>query len=135
MIEQAELIRLEQGEEGTFGVLRIDGQVYCVTLEPPDKDNQANISCIPEGKYTCRRVQSPRYGNTFEVCDVPGRSHILLHPGNIVGDTKGCVLLGRHFGLLRGDRAVLNSGNTFAEFMKRTEGGDEFPFIVQEVAA
>jgi len=27
-----ELIRLEEGEEGTFGVLKIDKQVFCTTL-------------------------------------------------------------------------------------------------------
>ncbi len=132
MINKAELIRLEKSNEGTFGVLRLDGQVFCVTLEPPDEDNAVNISCIPQGEYVCRRVDSPRYGATFEIDGVPGRTHILLHPGNVSGDTRGCVLLGRHFGLLRGDRAVLNSGRTFADFMKRSNGAEVFPFTVNE---
>lgn len=114
---RADIIRLETGAEGTFGVLRMDGRVFCVTLEPPDRDNRRNASCIPAGEYVCRRVESPRYGVTFEVTGVPGRSNILFHPGNVSGDTRGCVLLGNHFGLLRGDRGVLNSGRTFARFM------------------
>ncbi len=81
----------------------------------------------------CRRVESPRFGYTYEVTAVPGRSHILLHPGNVVGDTQGCILLGRHFGLLRGDRAVLNSGQTFAGFMEECGGADSFPFIVENI--
>lgn len=132
MIHKAELIRLEKSTEGTFGVLRLDDQVFCVTLEPQDRDNAVNLSCIPSGRYRCRRISSPRYGETFEVCDVPGRTHILLHPGNVSGDTKGCVLLGRHFGYLRGDRAVLNSGRTFNDFINRTQGVESFPLTINE---
>lgn len=130
MIENAEVIRLESSEEGTFGVLRLDGRVYCVTLEPRDLDNREGVSCIPSGTYQCRRTRSPRFGETFEVRDVPGRSHILFHAGNVQGDTRGCVLLGRHFGLLRGERAVLNSGRTFSEFMELCEGADSFQLTV-----
>lgn len=133
MINQVELIRLETGDDGTFGVLRVDGKVHCVTLEPPDEDNRQNVSCVPEGEYVCRRIHSPRYGNTFEVADVPGRTHILFHPGNVVGDTRGCVLVGRQFGLLRGDRAVLNSGKTFDGFMALSEGIDEFRLTIENV--
>ncbi|MDC0335321.1 DUF5675 family protein [Pseudodesulfovibrio sp.] len=133
MIEKAELIRLEKSAEGTFGVLRLNGQVFCVTLEPPDYNNSKNISCIPAGRYSCRRVQSPRFGATFEVREVPGRSHILLHPGNVTDDTQGCVLLGRQFGFLRGDRAVLNSGRTFAQFMEQCKEAEGFPFIIEEM--
>lgn len=133
MVESAELIRLETGADGTFGVLRLDGKVFCVTLEPPSLENAVNVSCIPVGQYRCRRVQSPRFGETFEVADVPGRTHILLHPGNVTDDTQGCVLLGRHFGLLRGDRAVLNSGRTFDDFMDRCHGAEEFVLTVEAV--
>jgi len=130
MLKKVELMRVEQGDEGTFGVLRLEGRAYCVTLEPPDRDNMANMSCIPAGRYMCRLVESPRFGRTFEVTNVPGRSHILLHPGNVVGDTRGCVLLGREFGRLRGDRAVLNSGKTFAGFLEQCGDVNEFAFMV-----
>ena len=133
MIERVDIIRIEQGREGTFGVLRINGQAWCVTLEPPDYGNVENISCIPSGRYVCRKVESPRFGTTFEVVDVPGRSHILMHPGNLVEDTQGCVLLGRQFGLLHGNRGVLNSGRTFRDFMDYLRDVEEFPFIVEDV--
>lgn len=134
MITYADLIRLEQGAAGTFGVLRLDGQVFCVTLELPDEDNKKNISCIPTGEYLCRKVESPKFGVTYEVADVPDRDHILLHPGNVVGDTSGCVLLGKHFGRLRGDRAVLNSGKTFKRFMDACAGTETFPFVVEDAS-
>lgn len=134
MIEYAELIRLEQGTDGTFGVMRLDGRVFCVTLEPPEKGNRVNISCIPTGKYLCQKVDSPRFGETYEVTDVPGRSNILLHPGNVTDDTRGCVLLGKHFGKLRGDRAVLNSGKTFDGFMDQCAGSESFPLVVEDAS-
>lgn len=133
MPEMVELMRIEQSDEGTFGVLRLDGKAYCVTLEPPEKGNARNISCIPEGVYECRRFRSPRFGETFEVVDVPQRTSILFHAGNVVEDTSGCVLLGRQFGTLRGDRGVLNSGRTFSEFMDRCEGVEEFPISISNV--
>ena len=112
-----DLVRLEESPSGTFGALRIDGAAFCVTLEPPDLGNQRNVSNIPPGDYTCKRVNSPRFGDTFEITKVPGRSHVLFHAGNTVDHTQGCVLLGQYWGKLRGDRAVLNSGATFKEFM------------------
>ena len=133
MIEKMELIRLEKGGDGTFGVLRLDGQVFCVTLEPPDKGNERDRSCIPAGRYRCCRVASPRFGDTFEVTDVPDRTHILLHPGNTASDTAGCVLLGREFGDLEGRRGVLRSGATFARLMDRCAGQDRFEFTIQEL--
>lgn len=111
------IVRVEESEDGTFGALLIDGHAFCVTLEPPDRENQRNISNIPPGKYICQRINSSKYGETFEVTNVPGRSHILFHAGNFAKDTKGCILLARKFGTLRGERAVLNSGKTFKEFL------------------
>ena len=133
MIKNMELIRLEKGGEGTFGVLRLDGQVFCVTLEPPDRGNARDRSCIPAGRYRCRRVASPRFGDTFEVTGVPDRSHILLHTGNTAADTSGCVLVGREFGDLEGRRAVLRSGGTFARLMHRCADQDRFDFTIREM--
>lgn len=59
---------------GTFGKIEELG-VYPV--ERPWEDNKTGISCIPEGKYVCRRVNSPRFGNVFEVTNVPGRTQRL----------------------------------------------------------
>ena len=105
-----ELVRIEIGSEGTFGVLRINKQAFCVTLESQNK-------AIPTGQYICKPIESPKFGGTFQVQDVPGRSNILFHPGNTVEDTAGCVLIGESFGKLRSDRAILNSGKTFKAFL------------------
>jgi hypothetical protein len=108
-------------------------EVFCVTLEPPDRLNAPNISSIPAQQYLLRRVLSGRWGETFEVFDVPGRLMVRLHPGNRVGETEGCVILAQHYGKLRGDRAVLNSGATFQEFMRRMEGHNLAHLTIREV--
>ena len=112
-----ELIRLEEGAEGTFGVLKINKEVFCVTLEPPDVENASNVSNIPAQQYICGITNSPKYGNVYEIKDVPGRSHVLIHGGNTVDHTHGCLVVAQYFGKLKGNRAVLNSGNTLKEFM------------------
>lgn len=121
-----ELIRLEEGPEGTFGVLKIDKSIFCTTLEPKDMLNKQNESCIPAPQqYLCKKLMS-RFGETFKIMDVPGRTSVLFHAGNFVGDTAGCVLLGQYIDKLRGERGIFNSGNTFKRFMEKMTGIDEF---------
>jgi hypothetical protein len=129
-----ELIRLEENfEYGTFGVLKIQKRVFCATLEPPDIENMRNVSSVPAQQYKCKRYMSPKFGETFQVTDVPLRAKILFHAGNTIDQTLGCILLGRNFGVLEGNRAVLNSGNTFKAFMKRMEGHLSFHLTIKEV--
>ena len=127
-----ELIRLEDSNEGVFGVLKINKEVFCVTLEPPDCLNAVEKSCIPAQQYICGRYQSPTYGETFIVENVPNRSGILFHPGNTRRDTAGCIIIAEHFGKIRGFRAILNSGKTFREFME-TMKDDKFHLTIKEV--
>lgn len=127
-----EITRLESGEEGSFGTMRIDKQVFCSTLEPRDRLNKPNESCIPPGQYLCQRWNSPRYGETWMVKDVPDRAGILFHPGNLAEDTEGCIFLGQYVDKLRGTRAVKNSGDTFRKFMLETAGHDTLHLTITE---
>jgi len=127
------LIRIADTAWGTFGVLISDGLPFCLTLERPWLDNIKNTSCIPPGRYVCKRVMSPKFGETFEVCDVPGRSHILFHKGNLMDDSHGCIILGERFDPLDGKPAVLSSGDAFKEFMQRTRGFDKFPLEIVKI--
>lgn len=121
------LARVSYREDGTFGVFMDGNFPFALTCERPWLNNQRGISCIPPGVYTCRRVQSPKFGNTFEVTDVPGRSEILLHKGNIDDDSHGCILLGEQFAVWSdGSASVARSGDAFAEFLQRTVDVDAF---------
>jgi len=127
-----ELVRLEESEQGTIGILKINKVVFCFTLEPPDRQNVRNISSIPTQQYICKPYLSERHGQTFEVMNVPGRSWILFHSGNTVHHTDGCILVGSHQDKLKGDRAVLNSGATFKRFAEAVGVSNDFHLTVSE---
>lgn len=127
-----ELVRLEESEQGTIGILKVNKIVFCFTLEPPDKENTKNISSIPTGQYTCEPYFSSNHGRTFKILDVHARTDVLFHPGNTLEDTEGCPCLGSHQGKLKGDRAVLNSGATFKRFVKAIGVGNKFHLTVSE---
>lgn len=126
-----ELIRLEESEQGTIGVLKIDKVVFCWTLEPQDKLNKSNESCIPIQQYMCRRVRSQRFGETFMIINVPRRTNILFHKGNTSNDTSGCILLAQTIGKLKRQRAILNSGKTFDNFMLAMSGLQQFHLTIK----
>ena len=88
------LNRIHSDSYATRGVLLAGGLPLCYTLELPWRDNARNDSCIPPGVYRLTKASSPRFAECFYVHDVPGRSGILIHPGNVLADTKGCILPG-----------------------------------------
>ncbi len=126
------LKRIALTKWGTFGVLLYSGCPFAITLEREWKDNQPNISCIPAGAYTCKRVMSPTFGNTFEVMDVPKRSHILFHKGNLQDDSHGCILVGEQYGDLWGNPGVLASRKGFSEFLEKLADVEVFQLIITE---
>lgn len=117
-----ELVRLEKSQQGYIGVLRMHDAVFCFTLEP-------DTTFIKQGCYHCKRFNGTKWKDTFEI-EVPGHTAVLFHAGNVEADTKGCVLLGSSVGKLRGDRAVLNSGETFKRFLEVLKDRDFFSLFV-----
>ena len=118
MIPVVEIDRLEEHNSfGTFGALRINKSVFCATLEPADLLNKPNVSSIPAQQYICFRYKSDKFGETFKIQNVPERTDILFHSGNVIGHTCGCILLGQYWDKLKGQRAIMNSGDTFKRFM------------------
>ena len=106
----------------------------CRTLELPDRDNQRNVSCIPEGFYDVVPRTSPKYSNHLHITNVEGRSLILIHWGNYAGsinpktghsDIRGCVLVGKEFVDLDGDGLadITSSKNTFKKLMSVAPDG------------
>lgn len=100
------------------------GDFACKTLELPWRDNQRNVSCIPEGEYVVRRHQSPKFGQTFIILEkhgghVSGRKWILIHQGNYVTDIRGCILVGNDFHDINQDglKDVVNSKATMAKML------------------
>ena len=117
---------------GTFGALLIQEKPFCATLEPGDLLNEEFRSSIPAQQYWCKKHYSPKFHDTYLVLDVPGRTDVLFHSGNTNDDTLGCIVLAQYWGKLHGDRAVLNSGSTFWEFLKIMEPYKVFHLTIKE---
>lgn len=129
------LIRNAYTADGTFGVLAWMGYPFAVTLERQWKNNEKGESCIPDGSYVCKRVNSPKFGDTFEVTGVPGRAAILFHKGNIDDDSHGCILIGEQFNPINGTPGIAASAAGFDEFKRLTAGRTEFTLAVVRAVA
>ena len=90
------------------------------SIERPWLDNAPNVSCIPVGEYEMGWRESPRFGETWHVKDVPDRTHILIHVANFSKDVQGCIGLGMD---LMGDTvAVSESKKAVSRFEDLTRG-------------
>lgn len=111
------LRRTETDYLGTFGVLTTPSGLQIYIAEKPWRKNVAGKSCIKAGTYTCEWLDHPKHGPCYELKNVPGRSAILIHAGNFVGDedrglksnSEGCLIPGRAIGEIGGQKAVINS--------------------------
>ncbi len=77
-----------------------------VTLEPPWRNNEKQVSCIPAGVYKVIPRKSPKYGNHYHVQDVLLREWVLIHFGNYAKDSTGCILVGKRFSDINGDGQI-----------------------------
>jgi hypothetical protein len=127
------LKRIAMNDHGTFGVLIDNHAPIALTLERPWLRNGKDVSCIPEGNYICKRILSPKFGNTFEITHVPERTHILFHAGNTMDHTKGCVLVGQRFGSLGDKAAVLLSRDGFGALMERLNSTGEYLLRIENL--
>ena len=127
-----DLLRVGQSGRGTFGVIRFGAVPFVLTLERPWRDNQQNISCIPAGRYRCERIRSPKFGWTFEVKNVPNRSHVLFHSGNTIEDTQGCILVGEEFSGTWDKPMLASSQRGFLEFLNLLDGVNAFELNVMD---
>lgn len=120
------LHRLSTSLSGTQGVILHDKKVICHTLELPWRFNTPNSSSIPAGVYPTFRGHSEKFGSCFYLGSVPGRVGILIHPGNSIKDTKGCILVG----LDTSDFHLVNSRLAMSRLVKSLPF--EFDLIVKE---
>jgi hypothetical protein len=119
-------------KNGTFGVLAIDNEPQCVTLEPYWRNNEYENSCVSTGIYKLKWVDSPKYDRTLELVDVQGRSHILFHWGNRAKDTEGCILVGEKYGQISCQQAILYSLQAFKSLLFVLQDETEMTLIISE---
>ena len=109
-----------------LGTLVLKGETFQI-LERPWLDNKRNESCIPAGTYEARfmaRSASGKYKNVYHLQNVPRRSGVLIHTGNLVAHSRGCLIIGKRRGTLSGQPAVLNSRTALGELNDLMDGED-----------
>jgi len=103
----------------TVGIMYINGERFCETLEDKDRGLTTAMSlseikkkkvymqtAIPKGKYIVTMDYSPKFGRKLphvmyldsngKLVEVPGFTGIRIHSGNTAKDTAGCILVGRN---------------------------------------
>jgi hypothetical protein len=139
---KATIRRSPSTDAGTFGSLTF-GTSVVQSLELPWRENRRQRSCIPVGVYDCVLVRSPRFGLVYEVKDVPGRSHVLIHRANLGGDVDkgldtelhGCIAPFTRMGVMRNSRGAMQpaglvSSTAFRLFMEWA-GGKPFTLEIE----
>ena len=134
------LRRVTANEDGVFGVL-IDRTPkgdfpFAVTVEPEDKNNQSNISCIPPGVYSAflrEHETSRRNYDVWQLEKVPNRTAIQIHKGVSEDSSLGCIIVGESFDPYKDKRAaVMSSTKGFSEFMTRVKGEEKISIIIEK---
>lgn len=123
-MERVVLTRIETGDQGTFGRILARG-VSFFTGELPWRENAANRSCIPAGRYPCAWTYSPRLRRfTYQLLNTTPRTGIREHAANLMGDVElgyraqvaGCIALGERLGWMNGQKALLLSAPAVRRF-------------------
>jgi hypothetical protein len=131
------LQRTQVDSTGCYGILRAsspDDSWLAVTLEHTYNDGHGNWTPkIPANTYTCmlgshQLVGAPAPENLYELQDVPGHTGILIHSGNVDGDSSGCILLGQ----AKQGNEITNSRATLERIMS-IENGMSFQLTVLDV--
>ena len=120
MIPQVDVYRKKDNGVETIGSLTF-GEFHCDTLELPYKDNQKRISCIPAGKYLCKKVGVSGHipYPHIAITNVPNRDGICIHKANYVSDLLGCIGVGDGLADINKDGQIdiIKSGLTFDKLM------------------
>lgn len=129
-MQKVKLKREIISNKAVLGSLELESKEIAKTLENPWLNNEPFISCIPVGEYIVKTYSSNKYPNVWELQDVEGRSYILIHSGNVEEHTQGCILVGRKWGFLGENIAVLDSRNTLEKL--RSILDDQFLLNITE---
>ena len=103
-----EVFRYSSGKNDTLGLMFIDSDFQCYTLEDEYRSEKVfGETRIPAGCYALRvrdeggfhNKYLKKFGDKFhkgmlELVDVPNFKYVLIHIGNNDDDTAGCLLVG-----------------------------------------
>lgn len=95
------VIKLAETPNSTLSKLLVDGMFYCFIIEDGYRKNKkAGETRIPDGTYPIWRRNYGKFYDRYQkttpfvpqIYGVPNFTDILIHPGNTVSDTRGCLL-------------------------------------------
>lgn len=116
-----------------LGTIIADGLVF-YSMERPWLNNKQDVSCIPTGVYTCKykaKSNNGKLSDIYEIQNVPNRGGVLIHVGNVVTDSHGCILLG--LGRDIEHKKVVSSKLAMAQFIELM--GEQFELLIEERGA
>lgn len=74
------------------------------TLERGWRNNENNVSCVPEGTYDLKLEYSPKFKkDLWELYGVPNRAECKFHAANYWKQLNGCIALGNKHKDIDGD--------------------------------
>lgn len=84
-------------EDTTLGLLFIDGEFECFTLEDTVRPEGVKVpgqTAIPAGRYQVIDVPSPTFRQKMpRLVNVPDFTGVLIHWGNSAEDSLGCIIV------------------------------------------
>lgn len=104
------LFEIAATQNSTASLLSIDGKPFCMVVEDGPRDKKVKHETrIPAGIYQVEQRKEGKFFNQYskrfkhsfvpELLNVPGFTGILIHIGNFISDTSGCLLVNRWVGL------------------------------------
>lgn len=125
--------RLIFTDNSTIGELKMDGELFCYTLEDTCRAKGVKIpgrTAIPSGRYQLTIDESDRFQRLMpHLLNVPNFTGVRIHKGNTEKNTDGCILVG----MRKGPDIVYDSKRAFdqlfPELQKRLEDGPLYVMI------
>lgn len=129
-------------EAGCGGILLIDGQFFCHTLEP---DNHIQTGRFEIKLRTENSPMNTQYATKFSdhqgmlwLQNVFGRTYIYIHIGNRKKHSDGCILVGASAMKKGGEQFIGNSTDTYKrlydQIIEAIDDGDDVFITVTNIA-
>lgn len=135
------MLPLMQTDDSTASSLYVDGEFVCFTIEDGfRKEKIKHNTRIAGGYYDLKPYYhgkfatkyNYRYGHphVWQIADVPKFTGILIHIGNYIEDTSGCILPNKAIGFKDGVLVGQGSGDAYLELCNKLEWAVEHTLII-----
>jgi hypothetical protein len=119
------MVRDDCTDKRTLGTMTFPDGYVCQTLEDPVRPEGVKVqgdTAIGSGTYRVTITRSKRFQKMLPLLNnVPGFGGVRIHPGNGIGDTAGCVLVGTQRGTFSegADQTIVRSKEAMEQVQRR----------------